>query len=77
MGSVGDALDNAVAESFFAALQTEQLDRRDRWDNRRSRPRRVRLHRVLLQPGRRHSSIGYLNPADYDRTHRLAATPAA
>ncbi|MDI6872363.1 MAG: IS3 family transposase [Bacillota bacterium] len=28
MGSVGDALDNAVAESFFATLQTELLDRR-------------------------------------------------
>jgi putative transposase len=27
MGSVGDALDNAVAESFFATLQTELLDR--------------------------------------------------
>jgi len=26
MGSVGDALDNAVAESFFATLQTELLD---------------------------------------------------
>ena len=27
MGSVGDALDNAVAESFFASLQCELLDR--------------------------------------------------
>jgi putative transposase len=27
MGTVGDALDNAVAESFFATLQTEILDR--------------------------------------------------
>jgi putative transposase len=33
MGTVGDALDNAVAESFFASLQTELLDRRT-WDNR-------------------------------------------
>lgn len=34
MGTVGDALDNAVAESFFATLQTELLDRR-RWSSRR------------------------------------------
>ena len=27
MGSVGDALDNAVAESFFATLECELLDR--------------------------------------------------
>ncbi len=34
MGTVGDALDNAMAESFFATLQVELLDRR-RWDTRR------------------------------------------
>jgi putative transposase len=27
MGSVGDAYDNAVAESFFATLETELIDR--------------------------------------------------
>jgi len=30
IGSVGDAHDNAVAESFFATLQTELFDRRSR-----------------------------------------------
>ncbi len=34
MGSVGDALDNAVAESFFVSMQTELLDRRKVWDDR-------------------------------------------
>lgn len=33
MGAVGDALDNAVAESFFASLQCELLDRH-RWPTR-------------------------------------------
>lgn len=28
MGSVGDAYDNAMCESFFAALECELLDRR-------------------------------------------------
>jgi len=28
MGTIGDAFGNAVADSFFAALQTERLDRR-------------------------------------------------
>ena len=28
MGSVGDAFDNAMAESFFATLECELLDRR-------------------------------------------------
>ena len=35
MGSVGDALDNALAESFFATLQTELLDR-CRWPSRQA-----------------------------------------
>ena len=33
MGSVGDALDNAVVESFFASMQTEFLDLRKAWDD--------------------------------------------
>jgi putative transposase len=33
MGSIGDCFDNSVAESFFATLQTELLDRQD-WTTR-------------------------------------------
>lgn len=44
MGTVGDALDNAMAESFFATLQTELLDR-GRWPTRRAVRRRC-LERV-------------------------------
>ena len=29
MGSVGDACDNAMAESFFASLECELIDRRN------------------------------------------------
>ena len=35
MGSVGDAFDNAVAESFFGTLQLELLDRQPRWSTRK------------------------------------------
>jgi putative transposase len=35
MGTVGDALDNAVAESFFATLECELLDRYD-WPTRQA-----------------------------------------
>ena len=47
---VGDCFDNAVAESFFATLQSELLDR-PTWPTRgRARPRDVRVDRSLLQP---------------------------
>jgi hypothetical protein len=35
MGTVGDALDNAVAESFFATLECELLDRHH-WPDRQT-----------------------------------------
>jgi len=67
MGSVGDALDNAVAESFFATLQTELLDRQS-W------PTRQRLTSAIFEyieafynRRRRHSTLGYLSPAEYEK----------
>lgn len=67
MGRVGDALDNAVAESFFASLQTELLDRQP-W------PTRQMLRSAIFEyiegfynRNRRHSTLGYLSPADYER----------
>jgi putative transposase len=48
MGSVGDAYDNAMAESFFATLECELLDRR-RFKTSRGAYGCVRLHRGLLQ----------------------------
>ena len=66
MGTVGDALDNAVAESFFASLQCELLDRHT-W------PTRAGLARAMFSwietfynPTRRHSTLGYLSPIDFE-----------
>jgi len=68
MGTVGDALDNAVAESFFASLQCELLDRHP-W------PTKAGLARAMFawietfyNPTRRHSTLGYLSPVDYETT---------
>jgi putative transposase len=68
MGTIGDALDNAVAESFFASLQCELLDRHT-W------PTRAGLARAMFSwietfynPIRRHSTLGYLSPVDYETT---------
>ncbi len=49
MGTVGDALDNAVAESFFASLQCELLDRHT-WPTRAGLARAMLHWRDLLQP---------------------------
>ncbi|MEW6523701.1 MAG: IS3 family transposase [Bacillota bacterium] len=67
MGSVGHALDNAVAESFFATLQTELLDR-NTW------ARRAQLRTAIFEyieafcnRRRRHSKLGYYSPAEFER----------
>jgi putative transposase len=66
MGSVGDALDNAVAESFFASLQCELLDRHT-WPTRAGLARAM-FHWIetFYNPTRRHSTLGYLSPVDYE-----------
>ena len=68
MGSVGDALDNSVAESFFATLQTELLDR-SHWATRTDLGHAVfAFVEGFYNPRRRHSTLGYLSPADYETT---------
>jgi putative transposase len=76
MGTVGDALDNAVAESFFATLECELLDRYD-WPTRQAlRTAVFDFIEVFYNRQRRHSTLDYLTPIDYEQQHRSPA-PAA
>jgi putative transposase len=69
MGSVGDAYDNAVAESFFGTLQLELLDRTPRWISRHQLAAAMfEWIECFYNPQRRHSSIGMLSPIDYETT---------
>jgi putative transposase len=76
MGTVGDALDNAVAESFFATLECELLDRH-LWPTRAGlRTAAFDFIEIFYNRQRRHSTLGYHSPATYEHHHRSAA-PAA
>ena len=69
MGSVGDAYDNAVAESFFGTLQLELLDRQ-RWTSRDDLAAAIfEWIECFYNPQRRHSFIDMLSPVDYETTH--------
>jgi putative transposase len=67
MGSVGDCYDNAMAEAFFATLECELIDRHV-WV-RREEARRAIFDYIegFYNPRRRHSALGYLSPAEYER----------
>ena len=70
MGSVGDSYDNALAESFFASLETELIDR-SVWRTRDEARRDVFDYiETFYNLVRRHSALGYLSPAEFERRHR-------
>src|SRR6266705_2137553 len=71
MGSVGDAYDNAMCESFFATLECELLTRRRFASQAEARMAVFRFIEGWYNPHRRHSSIGYLSPIDYERVHAV------
>src|ERR1700722_7068386 len=71
MGSVGDAYDNAMCESFFATLECELLARGRFKTQAEARNATFAFIEGFYNPRRRHSSIGYLSPIDYERRHQV------
>lgn len=74
LGTVGDPYDNAVAESFWARMQTELLDRQ-RWRTR------VELANAIFEyiegfynRHRRHSALDYMSPIQFETTHPSSPT---
>lgn len=67
MGSVGDCYDNALCESFFATLECEPLDR-DRFRTQaEARPAVFAFIEGWYNTRRRHSALGQLSPAEFER----------
>ena len=72
MGSRGDCFDNALAESFFATRECELLARQ-RFPTRNAA--RLALFEYIegfYNTHRRHSALGYLSPAAYERRWPLS-----
>jgi putative transposase len=67
MGSRGDAYDNALAESFFATLETELLMRRSFPHRGAARLAIFDYLEGFYNSHRRHSALGYLAPAQFER----------
>lgn len=73
MSRRGDCWDNAVAESFFATLERELIDR---WDWRTRAEAATALFDYIAtwyNTRRRHSTLDYQSPAAYERQLATAA----
>jgi putative transposase len=73
MGTVGDAYDNAMCESFFGTLECELLDRRRFHSQVEARMAVFDYLEGFYNPRRRHSALDYKSPIEYESIHALAA----
>ena len=69
MGSVGDAYDNALCESFFATLECELLDRQRFRTQVEARLAIFDFIEGWYNPRRRHSALTYLSPMIFEERH--------
>jgi transposase InsO family protein len=66
MSGKGNCYDNAPMESFFATLKTEMVHH-ERFSTRaEARAKIFEFIEVFYNRSRRHSSLGYLSPAEYE-----------
>ncbi len=77
MGSVGDAYDNAMCESFFATLECELLDRRRFTTQVEARMAIFEFIEGWYNSHRRHSALAYLSPMEFERQRTAPASPIA
>jgi len=75
-GSVGDAYDNAICESFFATLECELIDRRRFRSHSEARMAVFQFIEGFYNPSRRHSALGYFSPIECERKHHGPIKPA-
>jgi putative transposase len=69
MGSVGDAYDNALCESFFATLECELLDRSTFKAQPEARIAVFEFIEGWYNPHRRHSGLDYESPARFEQLY--------
>jgi putative transposase len=76
MGSVADAYDNALAESFISTLKRELLHRHS-WPSKESvRAGIFEYIECFYNPRRRRSSLGQMSPTEYEQARMGGATVA-
>src|SRR4051794_37692452 len=77
IGTVGDALDNALCESIIGLFKTEAINLTGpAWQDRRDVEWQVARWVHWYNTDRLHSSIRHLPPIEFEQQHRQARTAA-
>ena len=67
MSRSGNVWDNAVMESFFSSLKTERVARKVYRTRDQARADVFDYIECFYNPSRRHSTIGYISPMEFER----------
>jgi putative transposase len=73
MSDAGNCYDNAVAESFFASSKKERLDHLAFAVHTEAYDAAARYIDGFYNPTRRHSTLGYISPLEFERRDELIA----
>ena len=68
MSRSGDCWDNAAMESFFSTLKVERTDRTNYRTRSEAKADVFDYIERFYNPRRRHSTLGYLSPVDYEKS---------
>ncbi|WP_085997865.1 IS3 family transposase [Nocardia jiangxiensis] len=76
-GTVGDGMDNAMMESFWSSMQIELLDRKKPKTRLELANAIFDYIEIFYNPQRRHSSLGYRTPIEFELLSEQTPIPAA
>ncbi|MBL0692378.1 IS3 family transposase, partial [Comamonas sp. JC664] len=76
MSRKGNCWDNAVVESFFSSLKMELVHTRSFLTREEAKLALFEYIEVFYNRRRRHSSLGYVSPAEYERTAEVQSLAA-
>jgi len=72
MSRSGNVWDNAAMESFFSSLKTERIARKTYRTRNHARQDVFDYIERFYNPTRRHSTLGYLSPMDFEKQANIA-----
>ena len=72
MSRAGNVWDNAAMESFFSSLKTERTARKTYRTRDQAKADVFEYIERFYNPRRRHSTLGYVSPIEFENQRRLA-----